>query len=306
MINSTVSGWRMDIGLQLQQTPNWSSLNAYERAKLCCQLLNTLGQPIPSWMQIRQWIGKGSANDIHRAKQDFLAERQTVKTDWMTQHDLPTALSGSLQDWWQQLKHAAEQEYLAEKQQWQQEKTEQNAQLTAAMQEIEQQQQNLIQLKIKIEQQQAEYQQVCEQLSVKEQALTMQQQQIEQLSELLTSQQQLYLAAQASQRTEQMENQQNLEERMTQRLDAQLSAVADFQVFAIQQIDQARQQITQLENQQQRRQQSELLDALQQITTQQTQQQNWLRHYLRKQQLAQNHPNKKRGHMHQMRGVFRV
>lgn len=296
----------MDIGLQLQQTPNWSSLNAYERAKLCCQLLNTLGLPIPSWMQIRQWIGKGSANDIHRAKQDFLLDRQTVKTEWITQNDLPTALSGSLQDWWQQLKHAAEQEYLAEKQQWQQAKIEQATQLAAATQQIEQTQQQLVQLQAKIDEQNTAYQHACEQLLIKEHVLTTQQRQIEQLSELLTSQQQLYLAAQASQRTEQMENQQNLEERMTQRLDAQLSAVADFQVFAIQQIDQARQQITQLENQQQRRQQSELLDALQQITTQQTQQQNWLRHYLLKQQLAQNHPNKKRGHMHQMRGVFRV
>ena len=204
----------MDIGLQLQQTPNWSALNAYERAKLCCQLLNTLGQPIPSWMQIRQWIGKGSANDIHRAKQDFLSERQTVKTDWMTQHDLPTALSGSLQDWWQQLKHAAEQEYLAEKQQWQHEKTEYAEQLAATMQEIEQQQQNLIQLKIKIEQQQAEYQQVCEQLALKQQTLTAQQQQIEQLSDLLKSQQQRYLTEQASQHAAQMAQQQLIEERI--------------------------------------------------------------------------------------------
>lgn len=261
----------MDIGQQLQQTENWSGLTAYERAKLCCQLLNTLGLPIPSWMQIRQWIGKGSANDIHRAKQDFLSERQTVKTDWMTQNDLPTALSGSLQDWWQQLKHAAEQEYLTEKQQWQQEKTEQNAQLTTAKQEIEQQKQYFMQLKTKIEQQQAEYQQVCEQLSVKEQALTTQQQQIEQLSELLQSQQQRYLTEQASQHAAQMAQQQLIEERMEQRLAAQLSAVADFQVFAAQQIDQVRQQSSQ---QQQR--EDHILSQLQRLTQYQEQQSHLL------------------------------
>lgn len=289
----------MDIGLQLQQTPNWSSLNAYERAKLCCQLLNTLGQPIPSWMQIRQWIGKGSANDIHRAKQDFLLDRQTIKAELMQQHDLPTALSGSLQDWWQQLKQAAEQEYSAEKQHWQKEKKEQNAQLAAAMQEIEQQQQNLTQLKIRIEQQQAEYQQVCEQLALKQQTLTAQQQQIEQLSDLLRSQQQRYLSEQASQHAAHMAQQRLIEERMEQRLASQLSAVADFQVFAAQQIDQVRQQAHQ-----EKEQHRELLESIQHAIVRQNQQQQHLQKQLQAQFLSES-PVKRRDRRRRSRPLFR-
>lgn len=141
----------MDINQQLQQTPNWLRLNAYERAKICCQLLSTLGQPIPSWMQLRQWIGKGSANDIHRAKQDFLSERQQVSAELIRQDDMPTQLSGSLQEWWQQLKQAAEQEYSLQKQQWQQEKIELQQQFLALQNHIEQQQQAIEQLQQQLE-----------------------------------------------------------------------------------------------------------------------------------------------------------
>lgn len=261
----------MDISQQLQQTPSWSTLNAYERAKLCCQLLNTLGLPIPSWMQIRQWIGKGSANDIHRAKQDFLLDRQTVKSLLVQQDEMPTALSGSLQDWWLQLKQAAEQEYLAEKQHWQHEKTEHAAQLTAAMQQIEQLQQQLTQSQAQLEQQQWQYQQACEQLALKQQTLTTQQQQIQQLAESLDAQQQRYLAEQTAQRDEQIAQQQQIEMRMEARLAAQLSAVADFQVFAAQQIDQARQYYQQQQHHAQQVWQTQIDQLLAQCARQQLQ-----------------------------------
>lgn len=58
----------------LASTPDWDGLNAYEMTKRCCAELTKRGQRIPSWMNIRDIIGKGSANDINRGKEDFRRE----------------------------------------------------------------------------------------------------------------------------------------------------------------------------------------------------------------------------------------
>lgn len=58
----------------LASTPDWDSLNAYEMTKRCCAELTKRGQRLPSWMMIRDIIGKGSANDINRGKEDFRRE----------------------------------------------------------------------------------------------------------------------------------------------------------------------------------------------------------------------------------------
>jgi hypothetical protein len=123
-----------NISTELEALPHWPQLNAYERALACCQLLSGLGQPIPGWMQIRQWIGKGSANDIHRAKQDFLTTRQTALPAAFNTEGLPPALSGSIHDWWQQLRLAAADEYQQHTIDWQ-------ARLDHAQQQVEQHQQ---------------------------------------------------------------------------------------------------------------------------------------------------------------------
>ena len=109
----------MNIAAELSQLPHWNEMSAYERAQACCQLLSQKGQPIPGWMQLRQWIGKGSANDIHRAKQDFLQGDQpsvaAAKAD-----GLPPALTGTLDAWWQQLRQTAADEFAEQTVQWQQ------------------------------------------------------------------------------------------------------------------------------------------------------------------------------------------
>lgn len=263
----------MDISQQLQHTPNWNSLNAYERAKICCQLLHTLGLPIPSWMQIRQWIGKGSANDIHRAKQEFLLDRQTVKADWVQQDDMPSRLSGSLQDWWQQLKQAAEQDYLLHKQQWQLEITELQAQLSAAQATIDQQQQEIIQRQQQLDAGQQQYQQAQQSLTLKDQLATQQAIEYQQLLDLVHTQQSHYFAEQSQQRRLQLVDQQQ----QHAQLEAQLNVLADFHSFAAQQIDLARQQ----HDQQQTLQQTLLVDLVQQILSEQRKQQHWLTEHAR-------------------------
>lgn len=109
----------MNISAELQQLPDWDGMSAYERAHACCRLLSQLGQPIPGWMQLRQWIGKGSANDIHRAKQDFLQGHQPNVASAKTEH-LPPALTGTLDAWWQQLRQAAADEFAEQTALWQQ------------------------------------------------------------------------------------------------------------------------------------------------------------------------------------------
>jgi DNA repair exonuclease SbcCD ATPase subunit len=58
----------------LETTPKWEKLNAYERTKHCCAELTKRGERIPSWIVIRNLIGKGSSNDINRGKNDFRQE----------------------------------------------------------------------------------------------------------------------------------------------------------------------------------------------------------------------------------------
>lgn len=63
-----------DLTKHLEATPEWAKLNAYERTKRCCVELTRRGDRIPSWVVIRNLIGKGSSNDINRGKKDFHRE----------------------------------------------------------------------------------------------------------------------------------------------------------------------------------------------------------------------------------------
>lgn len=60
-----------DLSACLEALPNWDHLTAYERAFRCCEELTQRGEDLPSWLGIRQVIGKGSGQDINRAKSDF-------------------------------------------------------------------------------------------------------------------------------------------------------------------------------------------------------------------------------------------
>ena len=268
MNNDIIRPIDLDISQQLQQTPDWISLNAYQRAKICCHLLTTLGLPIPSWMQLRQWVGKGSANDIHRAKQDFLSDRQSVKSEWIQQDKMPTQLSGSLQEWWQQLKQAAEQDHLALQQRWQHEKTELQTQCGEAQTQLDQQQQMIEQLQQQLETAQQRYQQVAQNLLLQEQVATqvaMQQAcDYQQLLQSIHTQQTNYFTEQQQQRVQQLADQQ--QHQVT--LDTQLNLLADFHGFAAQQIDLARRQ----HDQQQTLTLELILELLQQVLSEQAKQ----------------------------------
>lgn len=56
------------------QSPGYEGSTAYDRTKICCQVLTERGEPIPSWMLIRDVIGKGSSTDINRGIKDFRKE----------------------------------------------------------------------------------------------------------------------------------------------------------------------------------------------------------------------------------------
>ena len=264
MNNDIIRPIDLDISQQLQQTPDWISLNAYQRAKICCHLLTTLGLPIPSWMQLRQWVGKGSANDIHRAKQDFLSDRQSVKSEWIQQDKMPTQLSGSLQEWWQQLKQAAEQDHLALQQRWQHEKTELQTQWSEAQAQLGQQQQVIEQLQRQLETAQQRHQQMAQNLLLQEQVAMQQACDYQQLLQSIHTQQTNYFTEQQQQRVQQLADQQ--QHQVT--LDTQLNLLADFHGFAAQQIDLARRQ----HDQQQTLTLELILELLQQVLSEQAKQ----------------------------------
>lgn len=82
--------------------PRFESASAYERTKLCCEILTRQGLQIPSWMGVREHIGKGSANDISRGVKDFRAEHATLLQRMEgTPEGLPPALASAMQSVWQ-------------------------------------------------------------------------------------------------------------------------------------------------------------------------------------------------------------
>lgn len=60
-----------DLVKYLEALPGWETMTAYDRATRCCEELTRQGADLPSWLGIRQLIGKGSGQDINRAKADF-------------------------------------------------------------------------------------------------------------------------------------------------------------------------------------------------------------------------------------------
>ena len=56
------------------QHAQYEAGSAYTRTKILCDVLTKLGMPIPSWMVLREHIGKGSSGDINRGVKDFRSE----------------------------------------------------------------------------------------------------------------------------------------------------------------------------------------------------------------------------------------
>lgn len=93
-----------EIEQALAEHPKFAEVSAYERTKICCEVLSRLGVRIPSWLVIRGYIKKGSATDINRGIKDFRQE-QGVRLQRLNQRPegLPVALTQPMQALW----HAA-------------------------------------------------------------------------------------------------------------------------------------------------------------------------------------------------------
>ena len=74
------------------------------RTKILCDVLTKLGESIPSWMVLREHIGKGSSNDINRGVKDFRGEHAELL---QRMEGLPEGIPEKLAQPMQALWHAA-------------------------------------------------------------------------------------------------------------------------------------------------------------------------------------------------------
>jgi hypothetical protein len=56
---------------EFSASQTYEGMNALKLAQHCCEKLAMLGQPLPGWREIREIIGKGSANDINKGKREY-------------------------------------------------------------------------------------------------------------------------------------------------------------------------------------------------------------------------------------------
>jgi len=106
---------------RLAALPGWDALNAYARAKLACAELLRDGAPIPAWTTLREFIGKGSANDINRAKKDFRLEHAQAlrKLEGFEAEGVPQSLTPHIQGLWQAAIACAQDAYAEKERAWQ-------------------------------------------------------------------------------------------------------------------------------------------------------------------------------------------
>lgn len=104
----------------LMADPEWIGLNAYEMTKRCCGELTKQGQRLPSWMVIRDIIGKGSANDINRGKDDFRREHgDTLRKMSGFVKGVPEALAPHILGFWSAAITLVREEFDAQVEDWQ-------------------------------------------------------------------------------------------------------------------------------------------------------------------------------------------
>jgi chromosome segregation ATPase len=93
---------------------------AYFRTKVCCRILMRNGEAIPSWMVIRDIIGKGSSGDINRAIKDFRREHaERLRLMEGSVPGLPEHLAPLVSSLWESAVAAARAEFAANEQRWQ-------------------------------------------------------------------------------------------------------------------------------------------------------------------------------------------
>lgn len=105
---------------RLFASQGWKSLTAYEMTKrLCAELTNT-GEKIPSWTAIRDVIGKGSANDINRAKDDFRKDHaETLRRMSGFVEGVPVQLNPIILALWSEAVAAVKSEFAQQELEWQ-------------------------------------------------------------------------------------------------------------------------------------------------------------------------------------------
>lgn len=84
------------------QHPQYEAGSAYTRTKILCDVLTKLGEPIPSWMVLREHIGKGSSGDINRGVKDYRSEHAELlqRMDGLPE-GIPGKLAQPMQLLWQ-------------------------------------------------------------------------------------------------------------------------------------------------------------------------------------------------------------
>lgn len=84
------------------QYPLYEAGSAYTRTKILCDVLTKLGEPIPSWMVLREHIGKGSSGDINRGVKDYRSEHAELlqRMDGLPE-GIPGKLAQPMQLLWQ-------------------------------------------------------------------------------------------------------------------------------------------------------------------------------------------------------------
>lgn len=95
-----------------------SPKSAYQLTLICCEAIARSGERIPAWPAIRELIGKGSANDINRAKKDYYASLgQKLRQSDENLSKLPSELTEGLVTLWQKALNEAHATYSEDRKQ---------------------------------------------------------------------------------------------------------------------------------------------------------------------------------------------
>lgn len=117
--------------------PMYEPGTAYERTKICCQVLTEKAEPIPSWIAIRELIGKGSSTDINRGVKDFRREHaEVLKQMQGVTPGVPEVLAPYIRGLWEAAIGAARSEFAANVTWWEEQLEQATAQADEAMQKL--------------------------------------------------------------------------------------------------------------------------------------------------------------------------
>lgn len=105
---------------ECEAQPGFAAGNAHSRTKVCCRVLTQAGEAVPSWMVVREIIGKGSSGDISRGIKDFRDEhaKRLQQMDGIVP-GLPTHLAPLVTGLWESAVAAARAEFSANTRLWQ-------------------------------------------------------------------------------------------------------------------------------------------------------------------------------------------